>query len=196
MLTWCVCVLREKKAACAPFLYDRNILTTATILMTLTLCGLISVFIWHVDIRARRIWVHGIIHRRQNIVNMITLARNKKKSNDDTTNTNLKSWYFNSKCLEQLHSEKRCWALHLFLGCLPAAADACSSLETKAKRSWTSEKNAIPTQALKLLTHTYWYESAISLLIWFFGIKGKSPFPKVLGCCFKWDNSCTKWKYV
>lgn len=194
VLTWCICVLREKNA-CAPFLYNRNVLTTATILMTLPLCGLLSVFIWHLDIRARRIWVHGIIHSRQTYSEYDHLGQEQEKEQ------RWRHQHLSEKLIFQLEvlgavalGKKRCWALHLFLGCLPAAADACSSLETKDRRPWTSEKNAIPTKALRLFTHTDWYESAISLLIWFFAIKGISPFPKVLGCCFKWDNSCTKWK--
>lgn len=78
VLTWCVCVLREKNA-CAPFLYDRNVLTAATILMTLPLCGLLSVFIWHLDIRARRIWVHGIIHSRQTYSEYDHLGQEQEK---------------------------------------------------------------------------------------------------------------------
>ena len=59
--------LQKKNAACASCLYDNNILTTVAVWSTLPplqfTYGLL--FIWHWDIKARRMWVQYMIHRRK-----------------------------------------------------------------------------------------------------------------------------------
>lgn len=114
----CLCQGERKKIACMCILSLQQYLDKRHCMIDTAFCSLISIWflIWHQDIRARRVWVHKMIHRRQHVVKIIPLAMKKKSS---ISSPFLKSWEIfkwrqNKKSLKK---EAGCCAFSLG-GCL------------------------------------------------------------------------------